>query len=88
MTTVRGISSRVDMAWSSNGTEIKKIEGVNVIYTGSNLAMYLTYYVIPLLGTVNNDEEYQCEVMINTNPPVMDSNYIALNGTGMFTLIS
>jgi len=83
VTTVRGITSRVDIVWKTAGTEVGKSEGIKVIYTESNLALYMAYYTIPQLSTTDDGTVYQCEVVINTSPPVTDSNKIILNVTGL-----
>ena len=82
VTTVRGITSRVDIVWSSERIELKKVTGVNVTYTNEASAIYKTTYTIPLLSTSDADRVYQCDVVINTNPLTFGSSNITLDITG------
>ena len=79
--TVRGITSKVDMLWLSNGSEIKRIEEVNFssVTNNSKLVQFTDYYVISQLTTADEDISYQCEVLIDANKAVES---ISLNVTG------
>ena len=82
MTTVRGITSRVDIVWSSDGVEIVRREGVISITTNSS-ALYTDYYTISQLGTADDDRVYQCEVVINRSSQISTTNSVTLDVTGM-----
>ena len=82
VTAVRGITSRVDIIWSSDGTEIDMMEGVNVSSTTDNSVVYTNTYNISLLSTTDDGREYQCEVVINTSPPVMANDSVTLDVMG------
>ena len=82
MTTVRGITSRVDIMWSSDGEELQRINGTKLnasLY--DNSTMYKSYYTIPQLSTTDDGRVYQCEVVINTSPPVMATGSVTLDVT-------
>ena len=81
ITTVRGITSRVDVLWISNGLEIKRIDGVN-FSNNSELVQFTDFYTIPQLTTADENKIYQCEVFINAELPVKDTESISLNVTG------
>jgi len=81
-TTVRGITSRVDIKWSSDGTELKRIDSVTVSSTTDNLLVYTDTYTISQLSTTDDGREYQCEVVINTTPPVVTENSVILDVIG------
>ena len=70
VTVVRGITSRVDIIWSRDGTEVERMEGIGVSSTTANMVMYTDTYTISQLNTTDNHTAYQCEVMINSSPPV------------------
>ena len=74
VTTVKGITSRVDIVWNSNDTELERMEGVNISTTTDNSVVYRDIYTISQLTTTDNGTMYQCEVVINTSSPVM-ANY-------------
>ena len=82
VTTVRGITSRVDIVWSSDGSVINTINGVNISMSRGSTAEYSATYTIPLLSTTNDGRTYQCEVVINTSPPISNSSNITLDTTG------
>ena len=81
---VRGITSRVDIMWSSNGVQLKRIEGANVnyIYTSGFFILYKSIYDISQLNTSDDDRAFQCEVTVNTSPLVKGNDNITLNLTG------
>ena len=82
MTTVRGIISRVDIIWRKDGIELDRREGVSVNFTTDNSVVYVDTYNISQLNTTDNGREYQCEVVINTSPPVMADDSVRLNVMG------
>ena len=82
-TTVRGITSRVDVVWSSDGEELLRIERVNVSLTLVTSAVYVATCTVPLLSTTDDGRVYQCEVVINTSPPVMATGSVTLDVTGI-----
>ena len=82
VTTVRGLTSRVDIVWSSGGTELKRMN--NVSTTKDNSLVYTDSYTISQLSTTDDDRVIQCEVVINANPPVMANDSIILDVTGKY----
>ena len=85
--TVRGITSRVDTVWSSNGLDLETVEA-NVSSITNNSVEYTAYYTIVQLNETDDGRVYQCKVVINASPPVMTDDNIALNTTGKFTVVS
>ena len=81
MTTVRGITSRVDIVWSSDGIELQRVNGTNASLSSNNSTIYTSTYTIPLLNTVDDGRVYQCEVVINTSPPVIATGTAKLDVT-------
>ena len=82
VTTVRGITSGVDIVWSSDGTELKRMNNV-ASTTKDNSLVYTDSYTISQLSTTD-DRVIQCEVVINANPPVMANDSIILDVTGKY----
>ena len=83
VTTVRGITSRVDIVWSSGGSELQRME--NVTSTAmDNSFIYTDSYTISQLSTTDEGRVIQCEVVINTSPSVIANNNITLDVTGMY----
>ena len=89
VTTVKGITSRVDIVWSSNGTVLRRINDT-IATTMDNSLVYTDSYNISQLSTTDDGRVIQCEVVINASPPVMATDNITLNVMGMYirTLLS
>ena len=81
VTTVRGITSRVDIVWRSDGTVLRRINDTTAI-TIDNSLVYTDSYTISRLNTIDDGRVIQCEVVINTSPSVMASDSITLDVTG------
>ena len=83
---VRGITSRVDILWSSDGIELERMNNVPSS-TINNSLVYTDYYTISQLSTTDDDRVIQCEGVINANTPVMANDSINLGVTGECTYI-
>ena len=81
VTTVRGITSRVDIVWSNDGTVLRRINDTTAT-TMNNSLVYTDSYTISQLSTTDDDRVIQCEVVINTSPLIIDSDSITLDVTG------
>ena len=79
--TMRGITSRVDIVWSSDDTVLRKINDTTAT-TMNNSLVYTDSYTISQLNTTDDGRVIQCEVVINTSPSVMASDSITLDVTG------
>ena len=84
ITTVRGITSRVDIVWSSNGVELKKINNTNMSLTVNDSELYEDTFNIPLLSTSDYGRVFQCEIIIiNASSIIVATSNITLDLTGM-----
>jgi len=86
VTTVRGITSRVDIVWSSNGLELKRNKGANVSFISDGLVIYTDYYDTLQLNTSDNGRVYQCEVFVNTSPSITANGIIRLDLNGQYAI--
>ena len=83
ITTVRGITSRVDTVWSSNGVELKRITNANTSLIINDSELYKDTFNIPLLSTSDDGRVFKCEMIIMTTPSVIaTTNNITLDVTG------
>ena len=82
VTTVRGITSRVDIVWSSNGVELKRSEEMESNLTTNSSVLYMNSYTISQLGTVDEGRAYQCGIIVNQVLPITVNNSITLDVTG------
>ena len=81
-TTVRGITSRIDIEWSIGNKILQRTEGVNITFTASDSVVYKDIYNITQLSTFDDGRVYQCKVIINTNPELIATDTITLDVTG------
>ena len=83
VTAVRGITSRVDIVWSSGVTELERINDVPSTTMGNSL-VYTDSYTISQLSTTDEGRVIWCEVVINAIPAVLASDSITLDIMGMY----
>ena len=77
VTTVRGITSSVDIVWSSNGTVLRRLNGTTTSIV-NNSQVYSNYYTIKLLRTSDKSRMIQCEGIIQATPSLSSTNNITL----------
>ena len=85
VTTVRGITSRVDIVWSSGGTVLRRMNDTTAT-TMDNSLVHTDSYTISQLSTTDEGRVIQCEVVINASPLVMASDSITLDVIGKCVL--
>ena len=76
MTTVRGITSRVDIVWSIDGVVFERMNDVSST-TMDNSLVYTHSYTISSLTSM--DVVVQCEAVINAPDLVTTSESVTLN---------
>ena len=82
VTTVRGITSSVDIVWSSDDVVLDTERNVSINLTTLYSASYTSTYIIPQLGTLDDGRVYSCEVVINANPLVTATGTAMLDVNG------
>ena len=88
VTTVRGITSRVDIVWSSGGMELNRTNGTTATPMDNSL-VYTDSYTVSQLNTTDEDRVVQCEGIIQATPSQSNNtNTVTLNVTGQFVLTS
>ena len=88
ITTVKGITSRVDIVWSNGDLELKRTEGINISSMTTNSLLYTDFYLIPQLSTAHEETTYKCTVVITGPSPVIATDNVVLNVTGKCDLNS
>jgi len=69
-TTVRGITSRVDIIWTNgSNTQVRRVNNIAASNMNTS-AVYNDIFVIPSLDISDIGGVYQCEVIINSSPPI------------------
>ena len=79
--TTRGITSTVDIIWSSDDIEIKNTIGASVSSSNSSSIVYKDFYNISLT-TIEDGRIYNCKGVINTTPNLAAQSNITLNVIG------
>ena len=80
--TVKGISSTIDIIWSSNHTILAVTENVNISFTENTSTLYVDNYEIPQVTTADEGRIYECRIRINQNPPLISEKFATLDVTG------
>ena len=88
ITSVRGINSRVDIVWSSNGSELATLEGLNYTSTTNDSVIYSGVYTIPQLSTLDEGRTLICDVIIDTISQVTATDSVTLNVNGKSVCIT
>ena len=88
MATVRGITSRVDIVWSSDDTEVQRMDNTTLsTLSDHDSPRHTDSYFISQLNTSDDGKVIQCKVVINSTPLVMASDNITLDVTGEHYII-
>ena len=82
---IRGISSSVDIIWTTGGRIVKRVDNITPDIENDN-AIYTDSFEISSLFTFDNGREYQCTVVINANQPVYSSDQITLISPGEYSM--
>ena len=88
VTTVRGITSKIDIEWSIGNTTLQRTEGVNITSTESDSVVYKDIYNITQVSTFDDGRVYHCKVIINTNFQLMATGDVTLDVTGKISEVT
>ena len=86
VTIPRGITSTVDVVWSDNGVEFDRMNNVTFSPISDSQYQYTDNFTILSLRTSDEGRRIECLAVINTTPPVHDSDDITLSLTGMYSV--
>ena len=88
MTTVRGITSRVDIVWTRNGIVFKTTEGVSINSVTADTLKFTDWFTTAQINTSDDGVVYQCKVVINIVPEIIaTSNMVVMDITGMYCVL-
>ena len=76
VTAVRGISSPVDIIWTTGGRVVRRVDNITADIENDS-AIYTDSFKITL-SAIDNGREYQCTVVINASQPVNNSDQFTL----------
>jgi len=80
-TTVRGITSQVDITWRRDGISLNRSNNISSSTTGNSL-VYSDSYTISPLSTDDNGREYECTLVIHSSPVTMFNDTLILDVAG------
>ena len=83
VTTVRGVTSRVDIVWSDGGGELQRMNNITATMMDDTL-VYTASYTIVMLNTSDHNRIITCEAVIDVDPLVMRSANIVLDVFGEY----
>ena len=85
VTAVRGISSSVDVIWTTGSRVLRVVYNITADIE-NDYAIYTDSFEISSLSAIDNGREYQCIVVINAYQPVYNRNQITLIFDGKYKL--
>ena len=77
VTAVRGISSSVDIIWTTGGRVVRRVDDITADVENDS-AIYTDSFEISSLSAIDNGREYQCTVVINATRSVYNSDQFTL----------
>ena len=85
ITAVRGISSSVNIIWTTGDIELRRVDNITADVVNDS-AIYTDSFEISSLSAIDNGREYLCRVMINTTQPVNSSDQFILTFPGEYRI--
>ena len=82
-TIVRGITSTVDIIWTTGDTQVRRVNNVTASSNINSTSVYSDSFVIPSVNISDIGSVYQCEIIINSIlPTTAKANFtISIPGT-------
>ena len=68
-TIVRGITSTVDIIWTTGDTQVRRVNNVTASSNINSVSVYNDSFIIPSLDITDIGSVYECEVFINSFQP-------------------
>ena len=68
-TIVRGITSTVDIIWTTGDTQVRRVNDVTASSNINSTSVYYDSFIIPSLNISDIGSVYQCEVLVNSIVP-------------------
>ena len=86
VTAVRGISSSVDIIWTTEGRVVRRVYNITADIE-NDYAIYTDSFEISSLSAIDNGRKYYCTVGINSYQPVDSSDLITVYFPGEYAYI-
>ena len=82
-TTVKGITSRVDIIWSVGNRQVRRVNNV-AASSFITSAVYNDSFIIPSFNISDIGDTYQCEVLINSVLPIRSEANFTIPIPGLY----
>ena len=85
-TIVRGITSTVDIIWTTGDTQVRRVTNVTASSSINSTSVYNDLFITPSLNISDIGSVYQCEVLVNSILPITNKTdfVIPIPGTVYF----
>ena len=83
-TIVRGITSTVDIVWTTNNTQVRRVSNVTASSNINSSSIYNDFFIIPSLNLSDIGSVYECEVLINSVLPTTAKTYFTVSSPGTY----
>ena len=76
---VGAITSTVDIIWTSDDTQVRRVNNVTARSSINSTSVYYDSFIIPSFDITDIDSVYHCEVLINSNLPTTASSNVTIS---------
>ena len=83
-TIVRGITSTVDIIWTTGNTQVRRVNNVTASSNINSSSIYNDSFIIPSLKISDARNVYQCQVLINSVLPTATTADFIISIPGMY----
>jgi len=89
-TVVSDINSTVDIIWTTNNTQVRRVNNVTAVNSTNSTSTYIDSFIISSLNISDIGSVYQCEVLVNSFSPTRAKTgfMIPIPGTYNYSYIS
>ena len=85
-TIVRGITSTVDIIWTTGNTQVRRVNNVTASSDINSSSIYNDSFIIPSLRISDVRNVYQCQVLINSVLPAVATADFIISIPGTYIL--
>ena len=86
-TIVRGITSTVDIIWTTGDTQVRRVNNVTASSNVNSISVYNDSFIIPSLNFSDIGSVYQCEVLFKSTLPITAKRNFSIANPGMYACI-
>jgi len=83
ITTVRGITSGVDVVWIRGNVDLRTVANISATTMRTSVT-YIDYYTISSLSISDDSRGYECRLVVHASPVIAVNDTIRLDVTGEF----